>query len=226
MKEKIKKVILNLGADICGFANIDRFVDAPAGFHPKDIYKECKSVIVFAKALPRGITKTNPRIVYKRFNDVALIELDRIAFLASTELEKRFNLNAYFIPIPSDSPYEYWEAEKLEGRGILSMKHAAVLAGIGTLGKNTLLLNREYGNMLNIGIVLTNLDLISDPLAEEVCIDSCRICLDNCPVNAMDGKTVSQLRCRNYAYIENNRGFPVIKCNNCRALCPRVFGVK
>ena len=39
------------------------------------------------------------------------------------------------VPIPADGPVEYWDEEELEGRGILSMKHAAVNAGLGTLGK-------------------------------------------------------------------------------------------
>jgi epoxyqueuosine reductase QueG len=37
------------------------------------------------------------------------------------------------------------------------MKHAAVNAGIGALGKNTLLINKKYGNRLVIGAILTTL---------------------------------------------------------------------
>ena len=39
------------------------------------------------------------------------------------------------------------------------MKHTAVLCGIGALGKNTLLLNPQYGNELTIGVILTDLNL-------------------------------------------------------------------
>ncbi|HZX46636.1 MAG TPA: hypothetical protein VFF83_05145 [Clostridia bacterium] len=68
MKENIRKIFMDLGADVCGFAGIDRFGEAPKGFHPTDVYPQCKSVIVFAKALPKGITKVSPRIVYQHFN--------------------------------------------------------------------------------------------------------------------------------------------------------------
>ena len=64
MKKQIKEIILNKGADLCGIANIDRFIDTPAGFHPLDIYKDCKSVIVFGKRLPKGLAYVNPRIMY------------------------------------------------------------------------------------------------------------------------------------------------------------------
>ena len=120
----------------------------------------------------------------------------------------------------SDGPYEYWDAEKLEGRGLLSMKHAAVQAGIGTLGKNTLLLNSHYGNRLSIGAVLTDLDLPSDPLAEEICINGCQLCLDSCPVKALDGQTANQKLCRQHSYATNARGYEVVTCNTCRVVCP------
>lgn len=224
MKNEIKELFLHLGSDLCGIASIDRFDNAPEGFHPKDIYDECKSVIVFAKAVPKGITKVNPRIIYQHFNSIGPIELDRIAYEAAIRIERDFHGVA--VPIPADGPYEYWDEEELEGRGILSMKHAAVNAGLGTLGKNTILLNSQYGSMLNIGAVLTNLDIQPDPLAEEICIKNCRLCLDSCPAKALDGNYANQSLCRKYTYETNARGFSIVNCNQCRVVCPRAFGKK
>lgn len=224
MKDKIKEIFINLGAEVCGVANIDLFTDVPKGFHPTDIYSDCKSVIVFAKKIPKGLTHVNPRIVYQNFNSISNVELDRIAYLASNEIEKLYNGIA--VPIPSDGPYDYWNENNLEGRGIISMKHTAVLAGIGTLGKSTLLLNSEYGNMLNIGAVLTNLNLSSDAPAENICIKGCRLCIDNCPVSAISEHGVNQKLCRNCAYASNDRGFDVVNCNKCRTVCPVALGKK
>jgi len=223
MKIEIKKIFMRLGCDICGVANVDRFDDAPKGFHPRDIYDECKSVIVFGKAIPIGITKVDPRIIYQHYNNIGPMILDRIAYEAALEIEKNYGCA---VPIPSDGPYEYWDEEKSEGRGLLSMKHAAVKAGIGTLGKNTMLLNSQFGSMLNIGAVLTNLDLPSDPLAEEVCIKNCRKCLDSCPAGALDGRHVNQSLCRRNTYGKNARGFDVVNCNQCRIVCPMAYGKK
>lgn len=224
MEEKIKSIFLNLGADVCGIANINRFSETPKGFHPTDAYVDCKSVIVFAIALPKGIAKVSPKIIYQHFNYIGPIELDRIAYFASVEIERNFN--CFAVPIPADGPYDYWDEEKLEGRGTISMKHAAVLAGIGTLGKNTLLINSQYGNMLSIGAVMTDLDLVSDPFADEMCIPSCSLCINSCPVKALDGNTANQALCRPYAYGTNQRGFDVVNCNKCRTVCPRAFGKK
>ncbi len=44
---KVKEIMYSLGADLCGIASIDRFADAPAGYHPLDVLPTCKSVISF-----------------------------------------------------------------------------------------------------------------------------------------------------------------------------------
>lgn len=224
MKDKIKEIFINLGAEVCGVANIDLFIDVPKGFHPTDIYPDCKSVIVFAKKIPMGLAYVSPRIIYQHFNSISPVELDRIAYLASNEIEKKYH--GITVPIPSDGPYDYWNAENMEGRGIISMKHTAVLAGIGTLGKSTLLLNSQYGNMLNIGAVLTDLNLPSDTPAESICIKGCSLCIDNCPVNAINEYSVNQKHCRKNTYASNDRGFEVVNCNKCRTICPMAFGKK
>lgn len=221
LEERIKEIVSGLGADLCGIANVERFSDAPLDFHPTDLYKDCKSVVVFAKAMPKGLAYVNPRNLYLKATDLNLSELDHISFLASLEIEK---LGAIAVPLPSDSPYEYWDSENLEGRGLLSMRHAALLAGIGSMGKNTLIINKKFGNLINIGAVLTNLDLQSDPFAEEMCIENCRICLEKCPQAALNGLTVKQKSCREFTYGKNQRGFDICNCNRCRIACPRSLG--
>ncbi len=223
MEKKIKDILKGLGADICGIANIDRFGDAPSGFHPCDIYEGCRSVVVFAKRMPSGLAHVSPRIVYKKANDTTLEELDRITLMASIEIEKT---GATAVPMPSDTPYEYWDSENTEGRGVMSMRHAALLAGIGSMGKNTLIANKDFGNMINLGAVLTDLNLKSDDFAGNICIENCSLCLDNCPVKALDGRTANQKLCRANTYSNNSRGFSVCNCNKCRLICPRAFGKK
>ena len=222
-EEKVKQVVFSKGADLCGIANINRFSNTPAGFHPLDIYKECKSVIVFAKKLPKGLAYVNPRIIYNHANKLNISAVDKITYEASISIEQ---LGCTAVPLPCDGPYEYWEQDNLRGKGLLSMRHAAVLAGLGSLGKNTLFISRQYGNFLTLGAILTNLDLKSDPLSEELCVENCRLCLDNCPVKALDGKTANQQLCRPNTYGTNERGFGVVNCNKCRTICPRKFGIQ
>lgn len=224
MKEHIRKAVMELGADVCGFSHIDRFGEAPKGFHPIDIYEGCRSIIVFGVSLPKGLYSVPSRLVYGHFNNAACPEVDRIALFGAKFIENNFGRTA--APLPCDCPYEYWDVDKTEGRGLISMKHAAANAGLGTLGKSTLLLNPDYGNTLIIGAILTDLELESGPLAESICIEDCTLCIEHCPVIALDGMHANQKRCRANTYCQTTRGFGTVDCNTCRTVCPMRFGIK
>lgn len=51
-KNKVKEIMKELGADLCGIASVDRFGDAPEGYHPLDVFPMCKSVISFGCRFP------------------------------------------------------------------------------------------------------------------------------------------------------------------------------
>ncbi|QOX63742.1 epoxyqueuosine reductase [Anoxybacterium hadale] len=218
MKEKIRELVLSHGADLCCFANIDRFDKAPKGFHPRDIFSECLSVISFAVGLPKGLGKVEPRLVYGYYNEMSCPETDLIAFLSAKKIEQEFSCIA--VPIPCNTPYEYWDRDNMEGRGLLSMKHIGIKAGLGSLGKNTLLMNEKLGNLLTLGAILTNLDLLSDPIPKSCCAPECRLCIEACPVDAIHSGSIDQKLCRVNTYGKTERGFDTVDCNRCRTVCP------
>lgn len=183
-KEYLRKIIIDYGAQVCGFAGIERFEDAPSGFHPSDIYSECKSVVAFGVSLPKGLYMVDSRVINEHFNNDICRKVDEIAYKIALLIERAYSGIA--VPIPADGPYEYWDAERLEGRGQLSIKHVAVQAGLGTLGKNTLFLNQSYGNRLTLGCVLTNIVVDSDSYAEPLCLSNCNQCRTVCPMRFGD----------------------------------------
>jgi len=104
--------------------------------------------------------------------------------------------------------------------GILSLRHAGYLAGLGILGRNNLLINTDLGNMVYIGAILTNLELEQDPVIENIsCPPKCKICIDSCPQKALDGSTVNQKLCRQHSGLHHERGFNIYTCNVCRKVC-------
>ncbi|MFW6030017.1 MAG: epoxyqueuosine reductase [Halanaerobiales bacterium] len=221
--ENLKELILNMGADLCGIAPATRFKKAPEGFRPEDIYKGCKSVIVYAKKVPHGSLDICSCIPYTHINNILTQEVDKLGVRISLKLEK---MDIKAVPIPSDDPYEYWEEDNSYGRAILSMRHSGYLAGLGVLGKNTLLINEKYGNMIQIGAVLVDIELEGDSIIEDdFCPAHCSICIDSCPQKALDGKTVNQELCRPLSNYQNEKGFILKKCNICRRVCPKSGGV-
>jgi epoxyqueuosine reductase len=220
---KIKERAMNLGADICGIAPVDRFGDAPAGFHPSDIYERCRSVVVFASRFPAsGLDAKNPA-PYTFIRNRMVEKLDALSFTLSAELEAA---GVTAVPVPSSEPYLFWDGQRRHGRGILSLKHAGVLAGLGVMGRNTLLVNDALGNMIWLGAVLVPEALAPDPVAAyDPCGDGCSICLDSCPQQALDGTTIDQRRCRERSTASTDGGGWVLMCNTCRIVCPSLTGI-
>ncbi|HPI86703.1 MAG TPA: hypothetical protein PLR01_10040 [Bacteroidales bacterium] len=220
--EQIKTLALSLGADRCGIADAARFDDAPKGFQPRDIYSKCHSVIVFLKRLPVEVLRSGNPVVYTHTAGFLYRELDRIGMELCYRLEKE---GIHPVPVPTDDPYMHWEPERMHGMGILSMRHSARNAGLGILGRNTLLINEEMGNIVYIGAVLVDAILEADPLVTDFhCPPHCRLCIDACPVGAFDGVTVIQERCRKHSIASHPRGWSLYTCSACRAACPYAEG--
>ena len=57
-KEGLRQFALEHGADMLGFAHIDRFADAPAEFHPRNIYPSVRTVIVIGVRVLRGLAES------------------------------------------------------------------------------------------------------------------------------------------------------------------------
>jgi epoxyqueuosine reductase QueG len=222
-KEKIRNMVLSFGADVCGFTSIDHLTNIPKGFRPTDIYHDCQSILVLGLALPKGLSKVPPQLIYNYFNGYIVTMVDDLLLRVAKEIEHEFG--GFTVPIPCDMSGS-WDENTLTAHGILSMKHLAVAAGIGFMGKNTLLCNERFGNMMTVGAILLSHNLPSDEPCVNHCPPKCHICIDNCPTHAIreDG-TVNQTLCRPAAYGTTFRGYGTVECNRCRMLCPLRFGV-
>ncbi|MDT8719585.1 epoxyqueuosine reductase [Clostridium sp. 19966] len=213
----IKNLAYSLGADVCGIASIDRFYDAPKGFSPIDIYGEAKAVVVYGKHFSKEMYETNTNAPYTFIKNKLVQDLDNI----SIELSFRISAQGYgAIPIPGDEPYDYWDEENKIGRGILSLKHAAQAAGIGFMGRNTLLINEKYGNRLYLAALVTNAELQADELLNKTCPKECDKCVKACPQYALDGISINQKKCREKCISTTPGGGFVYGCNICRKICP------
>jgi epoxyqueuosine reductase QueG len=202
---------------------VERFAEALKGFHPRALLPQARSVVALARCFPEGPFHARSTIPYSVANDVILQEVARIACELCVVLEGRGGILA--VPVPSE-PYECWDVQKREGRGLLSLKHAGWLAGLGVMGKNTLLTSREYGNRICLGAVLLDVELPGDAMADyRLCAEACRLCIDACPVQAIGAATVNQKLCRGNSQGRTAKGEPIYVCNRCRAVCPNGKGI-
>jgi epoxyqueuosine reductase QueG len=220
MKERLRKIILHL-ARTCAASRISTALPMrpPAftrGHLPRLPFggriRPCSS---------GGLTNAAPPLIYGHFNYAVCPVVDWIGFRAAREIERLSGGAA--VPLPSDGPYEYWDAEKMEGRGLISMKHAAVLAGLGTLARVRCCCTRPTAT----GWCWARFwpKRTSPPTRPpEASAGGLPSVYRKLPFGALDGMTVSQLRCRNHTYITNSRGFQIVNCGKCRFVCPMQGG--
>ena len=221
--EEIKKTLLDMGADLCGIASVDRFDGAPEGFHPRDVLPSCRSVVAFAKKFPAGVLRCKTTVPYTVARNAICLELDRMAVRFCDAMEQ-----CRIIAVPTGTVSHSRLDEKTgRWRGIVSAKHSAVAAGLGWMGKNTLVITPEYGNMVWLGVVLLDAALPADPLLPgNPCGDGCSLCIDRCPARALGDPEMDQAACGAHAFRTPEGQEWTIQCHACRSGCPHCFGSK
>lgn len=170
-----------------------------------------------------GSQEEEPRGWVSRYgwgDDYHNVLLDRLEALI-TRLRERF--------------VEPFEARAYVDTGPIQERVAAKYAGLGWLGKNTLLLNQTIGSYFFLGVILATLDLeptlgAAEMPAPDLC-GSCTRCLDACPTQAFVEPYVMDARkCIAYLTIELRGSIPeelreamgnhVFGCDICQDVCP------
>jgi epoxyqueuosine reductase QueG len=242
MDDSFKSSIINwlkVHVDAVGVAPVERFCNAPEEHHPSRICKDSESVIVYGRTIPKSILTSpgyNLHLLHRSYHTVYPY-LDQLGF----DLANRIEAEDYIaVQVPCYAPLVYHGSEPW---GILSLKNAAVNAGLGVFGLSGMVYHPRYGSLLRLGAVVTSAKMPGDPLIlEEACPPGCKACQTACPAGAFKDGSFQKLACMAYTirhgiyplalkdeagrrHIEtiiNTAGYNYwLKCDECLKVCPK-----
>ncbi|MDD5079600.1 MAG: hypothetical protein PHH68_04650 [Candidatus Omnitrophica bacterium] len=174
---RLKKLCLDSGAGLFGVADISGI--KKDFFLSPGILPKCASAVVLGAGLCRGVLEDingAPTRLYFHHYKIVNSFLDMTAFKLAGFIQKQ----GYFsLPIPATQIVD-WKKQSAH----LSHKKIGYLAGIGWIGRNNLLVNKELGAAFRLTCVLTDMPVKRDKPSKENCA-SCRSCVNVCPGKAI-----------------------------------------
>jgi epoxyqueuosine reductase QueG len=225
--DELKEFALSLGVELYGVASAqmyaEQFPDKPA---PSRFIEDARSVIVIGMPFEPGTVATVLRpelaglrgrateqvgtsgvqpVGAERFflgeeNGVIARELQYIGYKMAKRL-RHAGFKSFYVPGKQNArfrtaPFYYMPA--------------MYLAGLGTLGLNCCILTPEFGPRVYVGAVLTDATLPAGSPMEEGLCTRCGLCVENCPIGAIDGEGwKNPWACASYGC-----------CGTCMAICP------
>ncbi len=165
------------GASLVGFSSLGD--KAPPEF------PQLKYAVTIVRRLSDTVISTiegRPSMMYFHHYRTTNTKLDLLA-LSAVDLIEEAGYKALPVAASQSTP-----TDKEAYRGIFPHKTAAVLAGLGFIGKNALFITPEYGSKVRLCTVLTDMPLTAEkPMMEPRC-GNCTICKDACPAGAITGE--------------------------------------
>lgn len=220
----LQSVIANINTDKIGIVNLDDNKDTNVYRTSVGLLPDAKSVIVLANELfpevvqyltsGRKMGELVMRDLFTRNADIVNGHLDWESYKLVKDLHK---LDYSGIPLTAgDAPFDTRYLE-----GMLSYKEAAVIAGMGVTGWNTMLLTPEFGARVRLSCVVTDASLKNTISSNDYvpCSDCKGACVKVCPVEALKQPGEDEI-CSIDKYLCNTYLVSSGGCSECLRVCP------
>lgn len=181
VKEDIRSFVLGLGVDDAGVASADDY-RSPRSPGLDTVFPGARSLILLAYRELDSCGSPDMHIAQNGRYD--LMEFSRgCNYRLARFLAREYGARTMTVPV------SYPMAMNRETKGTVgqvSLRHAAVAAGLGALGRHNLVVHPRFGSRVIFSAVLTDLDLPSDrPLNGHPCTE-CGLCVERCPGQALE----------------------------------------
>jgi len=176
-KQDLKKLCFSLGIDLFGVADIEK-LSHEFLISPKVSAKMTRAVCLglrISQAVLDDIESVPTKLYFYHYRMLNMF-LDQTALRAANYIQAK---GYYSLAIPSSQIIDW---EKLHAH--VSHRKLGVLAGLGWIGRNNLLVNKKLGSQFRLVTILTNMPLKPDKPVKEDC-GSCHLCVKICPAQAI-----------------------------------------
>ena len=213
LTEKVRKLAYDLGADLVGFANVERFSGAPIDASPQGLMPTSKTVVVVAIHHPDAVIDMSghPTVRDSKSYYIQMTMCDRLEHIAF-EIAKYLENEGYMsIPTNATNSQIYRPSNKSGNLFLseISHRHAAAAAGLGEFGYSGLFLTPEYGPRNRFMSIITEAPLEPSPLYKGPALcDKCGECIRHCPPKALskevNGMVKIQIEDKIFEYANKN----------------------
>jgi epoxyqueuosine reductase len=214
-----------LDVDLLGVASVGKSTSKELKERATSLLPNAKSVVVLGKEIYKEVVsllrpskevgEAEPGELLRAHTDYLNGRLNR----AVHELASFFKQEGFrSLPLPTVSPVDERFLTSL-----FSFKHAAQLAGLGTIGHHSLLITPEYGPRVRLACLLTEATLEASQLTDKDYCVSCDACIRECPARAIqvpkqgEVYSINKFACRTYRQTGLN-------CGVCMKACDEVIG--
>lgn len=194
--ESVKSYLRGKGADLTGIASVDLFPNDSSNRDPRPHFRRAQSVIVFARRVAFSSATPYPSVAGLQFGDYTLeAQLNELAYELSLWLE---DSGVIAMPMPAGRDVVGFEVHqrppqepKISFKGSFDLRFAGVMAGIGQIGANGLLINERFGSRIRLGAVLCAAALKPDEPKNfgnqlpDFCHECGLRCVQACPAKAL-----------------------------------------
>ncbi len=223
MNADLQEFQIEVEADVAGIVSIENIAQQRLVDDSLKILPETNSIVVLATEIfPEVLNQTRPERITGQasMNDLYTVHLDYIngrLTKAAYDIAKACRSNGMkALPLsavgcPTDARFM---------QAVLSYKHSAQAAGLGYIGRNSLLLTYDFGPRVRLSCCLTEAKF--KPLVKKTdtnkCTD-CSICIKGCPSGALqmpaegEAYSINKFTCASFRYAAGG-------CAECVRLCP------